>query len=127
MIDHVGFSVSDYARAKAFYERALAPLGYTLVMEVTAQALPVSAAAANLISGLAVKANWRNLFTSQSWRTIGPPLTRSTAQQYPRAEKITARPAYAPIIIRTTMRLSCSIRMGTTSRQSVTRRLKAAF
>jgi catechol 2,3-dioxygenase-like lactoylglutathione lyase family enzyme len=37
MIDHVGFSVSDYARAKAFYERALAPLGYTLIMEVTAQ------------------------------------------------------------------------------------------
>jgi catechol 2,3-dioxygenase-like lactoylglutathione lyase family enzyme len=34
MIDHVGFSVSDYARAKAFYERALAPLGYALVMEV---------------------------------------------------------------------------------------------
>ena len=57
MIDHVGFSVSDYACAKAFYERALAPLGYTLVMEVTAQALPVSAAAANLISGLAVKAD----------------------------------------------------------------------
>ena len=27
MIDHVGFSVSDYARSKAFYERALAPLG----------------------------------------------------------------------------------------------------
>src|SRR5215470_15536973 len=37
MIDHVGFSVSDYARAKAFYEKALAPLGYTLVMEVTAE------------------------------------------------------------------------------------------
>ena len=36
MIDHVGFSVSDYARAKAFYERALAPLGYALIMEVTA-------------------------------------------------------------------------------------------
>jgi catechol 2,3-dioxygenase-like lactoylglutathione lyase family enzyme len=31
MIDHVGFSVSDYARAKAFYEKALAPLGYALV------------------------------------------------------------------------------------------------
>jgi hypothetical protein len=30
MIDHVGFSVSDYARAKAFYEKALAPLGYAL-------------------------------------------------------------------------------------------------
>src|SRR5260370_36433067 len=36
MIDHVGFPVSDYARARAFYEKALAPLGYTLVMEVTA-------------------------------------------------------------------------------------------
>jgi catechol 2,3-dioxygenase-like lactoylglutathione lyase family enzyme len=34
MIDHVGFPVSDYARSKAFYEQALAPLGYTLVMEV---------------------------------------------------------------------------------------------
>jgi catechol 2,3-dioxygenase-like lactoylglutathione lyase family enzyme len=37
MIDHVGFSVSDYARAKAFYVKALAPLGYALIMEVTAQ------------------------------------------------------------------------------------------
>lgn len=36
MIDHLGFSVSDYERAKAFYIRALAPLGYGLVMEVTA-------------------------------------------------------------------------------------------
>ena len=34
MIDHIGFSVSDYARAKAFYLKALAPLGYTLIMEV---------------------------------------------------------------------------------------------
>ena len=34
MIDHIGFSVSDYARAKAFYEKTLAPLGYGLMMEV---------------------------------------------------------------------------------------------
>ena len=34
MIDHVGFSVSDYARAKAFYLKALAPLDYALIMEV---------------------------------------------------------------------------------------------
>jgi len=34
MIDHIGFPVSDYARAKAFYEKALAPLGYALLMEV---------------------------------------------------------------------------------------------
>lgn len=34
MIDHIGFPVTDYARAKAFYAKALAPLGYALVMEV---------------------------------------------------------------------------------------------
>ena len=34
MIDHIGFPVSDYARAKSFYEKALAALGYTLIMEV---------------------------------------------------------------------------------------------
>ena len=34
MLDHVGFPVSDYARSKAFYEKALAPLGYVLVVEV---------------------------------------------------------------------------------------------
>ena len=37
MIDHVGFPVSDYARSKRFYEQALAPLGYTLIMEVGAE------------------------------------------------------------------------------------------
>src|SRR5438067_451478 len=35
MIDHIGFPVSDYQRAKAFYAKALAPLDYSLVMEVT--------------------------------------------------------------------------------------------
>ena len=34
MLDHAGFPVSDYARLKAFYLQALAPLGYALVMEV---------------------------------------------------------------------------------------------
>ena len=34
MIDHIGFPVSDYARSKAFYEKALAPLGYAVIMEV---------------------------------------------------------------------------------------------
>ena len=34
MLDHVGFPVSDYERSKSFYLQALAPLGYTLIMEV---------------------------------------------------------------------------------------------
>jgi catechol 2,3-dioxygenase-like lactoylglutathione lyase family enzyme len=35
MIDHIGFPVSDYERSKAFYLQALAPLGYSLIMEVS--------------------------------------------------------------------------------------------
>src|SRR6185437_2022326 len=37
MIDHIGFPVSDYARARDFYLKALLPLGYGLVMEVSQQ------------------------------------------------------------------------------------------
>jgi catechol 2,3-dioxygenase-like lactoylglutathione lyase family enzyme len=37
MIDHIGFPVSDYAKSKTFYTQALAPLGYSLVMEVGAE------------------------------------------------------------------------------------------
>ena len=37
IIDHLGFGVADYARSKAFYEAALAPLGITLVMEVPSE------------------------------------------------------------------------------------------
>jgi len=33
VLDHVGFEVSDYQRSRAFYERALEPLGLTLLME----------------------------------------------------------------------------------------------
>jgi catechol 2,3-dioxygenase-like lactoylglutathione lyase family enzyme len=32
-LDHIGLDVADYARSKAFYEAALAPLGITLIME----------------------------------------------------------------------------------------------
>lgn len=34
MIDHTGVVVSDYARSKAFYLAALAPLGYALIAEI---------------------------------------------------------------------------------------------
>ena len=33
MLDHLGLNVSDYARSLEFYRRALAPLGYELLME----------------------------------------------------------------------------------------------
>lgn len=33
ILDHVSLSVTDYARSKTFYEKALAPLGISLAME----------------------------------------------------------------------------------------------
>ena len=33
MLDHVGVPVSDFERSKRFYEQALSPLGYSLIME----------------------------------------------------------------------------------------------
>jgi catechol 2,3-dioxygenase-like lactoylglutathione lyase family enzyme len=33
MIDHIGVSVTDVAKSKAFYRSALAPLGYAVIME----------------------------------------------------------------------------------------------
>jgi catechol 2,3-dioxygenase-like lactoylglutathione lyase family enzyme len=30
VLDHLGVNVSDYARSREFYEKALAPLGITL-------------------------------------------------------------------------------------------------
>ena len=38
MLDHVGFTVADYKRSKAFYEKALAPLGFTLLTEFSGAA-----------------------------------------------------------------------------------------
>ena len=36
MIDHLGMPVGDLVRATEFYLKALAPLGYGIVMEVSA-------------------------------------------------------------------------------------------
>ena len=33
MIDHITLRVRDYQKSKAFYEKALAPLGYSVLME----------------------------------------------------------------------------------------------
>jgi catechol 2,3-dioxygenase-like lactoylglutathione lyase family enzyme len=33
MLDHVGLNVSDYERSRDFYTQALAPLGFSLLME----------------------------------------------------------------------------------------------
>jgi len=37
MIDHVGLTVADHARSRAFYVSALAPLGFGPVMDLSAE------------------------------------------------------------------------------------------
>ena len=46
MIDHFGMGVGNFVEAKRFYAAALAPLGYTLLMDVDAGDTPSGAAAA---------------------------------------------------------------------------------
>jgi catechol 2,3-dioxygenase-like lactoylglutathione lyase family enzyme len=36
VIDHISLHVSDYAKSIAFYKKALAPIGYTLLMDFPA-------------------------------------------------------------------------------------------
>jgi catechol 2,3-dioxygenase-like lactoylglutathione lyase family enzyme len=35
VLDHIGFSVKDFAHSKEFYQRVLMPLGITLMMDIT--------------------------------------------------------------------------------------------
>lgn len=63
MIDHIGLPVADIARSRAFYEAALAPLGYGVVMEVSAEE---TGAAAHVGFGLPGKPDF--------WITSGGPL-----------------------------------------------------
>ncbi len=44
MLDHVGFAVRDYSRSKAFYEKALQPLGLRLLLEPAGQAAAAGSA-----------------------------------------------------------------------------------
>lgn len=49
MIDHMGLVVSDPAAARRFYEAALAPLGYKVMME-----LPLAVTGGRVVLGLGV-------------------------------------------------------------------------
>jgi predicted lactoylglutathione lyase len=37
VIDHTGFNVSNFEHSKTFYTKALAPLGYTMLMEFSTE------------------------------------------------------------------------------------------
>ncbi len=126
MIDHVGFPVSDYPRSKAFYERALAPLGYVLVMEVQQNEQDAKACGFGAggkpdfwIGGEGGLNRPMHIAITAKDRAASMRFTKPRWRQAPRT---TARQASARTITRTTTVPSCSIRTGTTSRRCVTHR-----
>jgi catechol 2,3-dioxygenase-like lactoylglutathione lyase family enzyme len=44
MLDHIGFIVRDFGKSRQFYSQALAPLGYRIVMEMSAAEIGVDGA-----------------------------------------------------------------------------------
>ena len=126
MIDHIGFPVSDYQRAKDFYLKALAPVDYTLVMEVTQQNGHDPAAGFG--------ANGKPDFWIGGEGGLDKPLhvaivakDRATVDAFYQAAiaagaRDNGPPGIPRIIIPTITARSCSIRTATTSRRSATGR-----
>ena len=120
MLDHIGFPVTDFARSKAFYTRALEPLGFRIVTEVNLSE--------DGEDGYAGFGDERPHF----WIGTGKPLTGRlhvafaaknrgevrafTRRRWRPAGSITALPACARTTTRTTMAPSCSIPTATISR-----------
>jgi len=64
MIDHTGVTVSDFQKSRTFYQLALAPLGFTLVLE-----LPAS------VTGHADVAGYGEAPKPEFWISSGAPNT----------------------------------------------------
>ena len=125
MLDHIGLSVTDFERAKAFYHAALKPLGLGAIMEVTAEETGGDAHAGFgendkaffwIGTGAKPRGGTHVAFTAK---------TRAEVEAFYRAALAaaagtTARRASGPSIIRTTTALSSSIRTATISRPSAT-------
>jgi catechol 2,3-dioxygenase-like lactoylglutathione lyase family enzyme len=130
MIDHVGFPVSDYERSKAFYARALAPLGYMLIKEYNGDKTEIGASAAGFgadgkpdfwIGGEGGLTGVLHVAIVAKDRAT---VDSSTAPRSRPAARTTAHRDCGRNIIPTTTAPSCLIPTATMSRRSVTVRLE---
>jgi len=87
MIDHIGMSVRDIARASEFYRKALAPLGIGVVMEVSAEDTGHGAA-------VGFGANWKPFF----WIGEGPAGNQHIHVAFAAASRETVDAFYASAI-----------------------------
>ena len=124
MIDHVGFPVSDYVDVEAFYERALAPLGYVLVMEVAVNEMDAPAAGFGIggnpdfwIGGEGGVGNPVHVAITAKDRGAVDAFHKAAL---PPAARTTARRACGRNTAPTTTPRSCSIPTGTISRRCAT-------
>ncbi len=119
MIDHIGLGVSDLEQSKAFYQQALRPLGYQLLMERDGSV----GLGRNAKPDFWIHAN-RPLsgptHVSPSPAPIGPPCTRSMPPGWRLEAVTTALPACVPTTTKSTTAPSSWIQTATTSRPSAT-------
>src|SRR5215210_7176137 len=115
MLDHVGVPVSDFERSKRFYEQALSPLGYELIME------PRYGAAGLGRSG---KPDFW-VFQGESGHAVHVAFVaddRARVEAFHEAAiaagATTVVPGFAPSTIRPTLGPSSSIRTATTEKRS---------
>jgi hypothetical protein len=108
VVDHVGFAVAEYERSKAFYERALAPLGVTLFMEFAGRRLGSATAEDRRSSSRPTGSRYG---VGVHFALRAESRAQVNAFHAPRsrqAEPTMARPASAPSTTPTTMAPTCS-------------------
>lgn len=119
MFDHVVFGASDYEASKAFFLRALAPLGVAAASEGP---LGIELCRPNDEASLCIRrGRTQRLFTWHSKPRVANKSKRSIARLLWRAAKTTARLVCARSITTTTTPRLSLVRTATTSKQSAMR------
>ena len=116
MFDHVKFGVSDYAGSKAFFLKALEPLGVAVVSEGPPRTVSSLAQRVRLHCACTKPRRSRRIFTWRSRPRIASKSKLSIARLWRRVAKTMARLVCARNTTRTTMQLSSLVRTGTTSK-----------
>ena len=118
MFDHILFGVSDYAASKAFFLKALEPLGIAIVQEGPF-GMEMSADGKSSLCIRQADEKPAQLHLAFRPRTAAKS-KRSIARRSQRAARTTERPACARSTTRTTTQRSSSVPTATTSRWSAT-------
>ena len=116
MFDHVKFGVSDYAASKAFFLKALEPLGVAVVQEGSPTYGSSLAQRVRLHCSCTKPRRSRRFFPWRSPPRIASKSKLSIARLWRRVAKTMVRLVCARTTTRTTMQLSSLVRMGTTSK-----------